>query len=458
MRSTKFIWATCLASLIFIMFLVVYTTSQSVSVQLQFNVESISSKYSKENNVEKYITYYPHSGLHNQRLALINALVLAKALNRTLILPDINIGKAVAWNAAPRFEKKMSICPIEKTARDCKGFRKYVPLPAEAIFDLSAARSNGVRMIHRTSMSQTYFEDVWDAAGDDIYRVNDLIRLSYRIFDSRENKDIMYNFTQRIDMQDLATRQERFIVFGSLHYTNRLALSDPQLIWFQHHLQQEVSISHPVVIQQALRIISRLGGPNNFVGVHLRQGDGFFKSLMVETIASVRLALEQDDLSYLQTDQMPIPTTRSLTETEKDTIERLQNIKDTNHLLNQCLGINHPDNHPRLRLIYMATDTPRPRIALRDLHTEFPCIFTLSDFPEVIQDTLSAKPMETGNEMIDGEYARVGKGINSLLIPMVEAEIASHASAFIGTRRSTFSSYIMHRYNKFQTMYATLLS
>ncbi|CEG64525.1 hypothetical protein RMATCC62417_01480 [Rhizopus microsporus] len=460
-RSSKFIWAVCLATLVFIMFLVTYTTTQSVSFQLRFSVKPmtkhVQNTLTKE-DTEKYITYYPHSGLHNQRLALINAIVLAKAMNRTLILPEINIGRATSWAPYYRYEQKIAICPTYyKTADDCADFRRYVPLPAEAIFDLSAARAQGVRIIYRTSMSTTYFQDEWSATDDDIYRIKDEMRLSYRLYDSKENNDSMRNFTERVDVQDLAERQERFIVFGSLHYTHRLALSDPQLIWFRHHLQQEVSIGHPVVIKQALRVLSKLGGPDNFVGVHLRQGDGFFKKAMAETVNAVRLALEQDTLSNMQTDQVTIPNTRPLTDEEENMVQELQQIRNPDALLVQCLKIHRKDNHPRLRLIYMATDTRQPRTTLKGLHQEFPCLFTLSDFPDIIQDILSAQPMAIGDKYIDSVYEQVGTTINSLLIPMVDAEITSHGSAFIGTKKSTFSSYIFNRYNRFQSMYAPLV-
>ncbi|KAG0741780.1 hypothetical protein G6F66_002560 [Rhizopus arrhizus] len=458
MRSTRFIWAICLAMLMLTMLLVTYTTTQSISVQLRFKVKPMSTKHGEgSSDEEKYITYYPHSGLHNQRLAIINAIVIAKVLNRTLILPEVNVGKGTSWAPTSRYEHKMSICPgFHKTADDCADFRRYVPLPAEAIFDISAARANGVRIIHRTSMSETYFQDEWSATDEDIYRVIDTMRLSYRIYDLKENEDNMRNFTQRLDMEDLATRQERFIVFGSLHYTNRLALSDPQLTWFINHLREEVSIGHPVVIKQALQVVSRLGGPNTFIGVHLRQGDGFFKKSMVETVNAVRLALEQESLAYLPTDQLTVPSTRPLTALEEETVREVQGISDTNELLNQCLIIHREDNHPRLRLIYMATDTPQPRTTLKELHEEFPCLFTLSDFPDVIDDIIAANPMATGNEMVDLEYTRVGTTLNALLIPMVDATITSHGSGFIGTNKSTFSSYIRHRYNRFQAMYAKL--
>jgi len=35
----------------------------------------------------KFLSYLPHSGFHNQRIALENALVLARLLNRTLLVP-----------------------------------------------------------------------------------------------------------------------------------------------------------------------------------------------------------------------------------------------------------------------------------------------------------------------------------------------------------------------------------
>ncbi|KAG1474137.1 hypothetical protein G6F56_000532 [Rhizopus delemar] len=440
------------------MFLVTYTTTQSISVQLRFKMKPFSAKNGGEDG-ERYITYYPHSGLHNQRLAIINAIVLAKALNRTLILPEINIGKGTSWAPTSRYERKMSLCPLyHRASDDCSDFRKYVPLPAETIFDLSAARAKGVRIVYRTSMSETYFQDEWSASEQDIYRIQDKIRLSYRVYDLKSNDDNLRNFTQRIDIEDLATRQERFMVFGSLHYTNRLALSDPQLTWFINYLREEISLGHPVVIKQALRVVSRLGGPDNFVGVHLRQGDGFFKKSMMETVDAVRLALEQDSLSFTQTGQLTVPGTQSLTFLESETVQRLQEISDIDQLLDQCLLVQSKDGHPRLRLIYMATDTPQPRITLTDLHKEFPCVFTLSDFPGVIQDIVSANPMGTGNEIVDAEYERVGSTLNGLLIPMVDAEITSHGSAFIGTKKSTFSSYIKHRFNRFQTIYTTLTS
>ncbi|KAF9381414.1 hypothetical protein CPC16_009867 [Podila verticillata] len=46
---------------------------------------------------EKYLTFLPHSGFHNQRSELENALVLARLLNRTLIIPKVYLGPPMPW-------------------------------------------------------------------------------------------------------------------------------------------------------------------------------------------------------------------------------------------------------------------------------------------------------------------------------------------------------------------------
>src|SRR5690242_15261885 len=46
---------------------------------------------------EKFLAYFSHSGYHNQRIALENALLLAKLLNRTLLLPPAVLGRPLPW-------------------------------------------------------------------------------------------------------------------------------------------------------------------------------------------------------------------------------------------------------------------------------------------------------------------------------------------------------------------------
>ncbi|GAN02550.1 conserved hypothetical protein [Mucor ambiguus] len=474
LRSPKFVWATCLITLVLTMFLVIYTSSQTMSVQLRFNISPVKPATTAPvtttiENVgekeEKYITFLPHSGLHNQRIGLINAMVLAKALDRTLILPDINIGSAVWWRATPTAEFRLAECSSIKQRSNptCKDFTKYVPVSVETVFDLSAIHAAGVRTIQRSSMSTRYFEESLGASEQDIYRLDDNARYSYRIYDSKDNQDDIRTFRYRVDMEDLRQREEKVMLFGSLHYTLRLALQDPYLLWLAQHLREEISIAHPIVVRQALSVIPLLGGPENFVGVHLRQGDGFFKALQDETLNTLRATLEQANLDQAQLEQIKLqqeplqPVNTPLSPMDQERIDVLKEIDsrslDKTDLLNQCIAWHSTDNHPRLRLIYMATDTRQPRTTLKALYDEFPCIFTLSDFPQVIESTLTMSPMLTGNQDIDNEMTLLDAKIAPLLFPMIDAEIASHGSLFIGTRKSTFSQYINHRFNRFQKMY-----
>ncbi|GJJ72194.1 hypothetical protein EMPS_04551 [Entomortierella parvispora] len=45
----------------------------------------------------KFLTFLPHSGFHNQRTELENALLLARLLNRTLIMPKVYLGPPMPW-------------------------------------------------------------------------------------------------------------------------------------------------------------------------------------------------------------------------------------------------------------------------------------------------------------------------------------------------------------------------
>jgi hypothetical protein len=458
LRSPKFIWAICLAALSLTLLLVNYTQQVHLQLKLQISPKPPQQQHTDQ---EKYVTFLPHSGLHNQRLALINGLILAKALNRTLLLPQINIGRAIKWRPTPISERRLAECYNikQKSNPMCKDFGKYVPSSVESVFDLAAAHALGIRTLQRTDMSLSYFEKELGLSDDAILRMDDNTRFSYRAYDSRGNNDDMGQFTARVEMDDLRNAEQNVIIFGSLHYTKRVALQDPMLIWLGAHLREETSIAHPIVMRQALNVLPMMGGPDNFVGVHLRQGDGYFKAVMDESLADLKMTLEQSDLATakfereknitLITDSR-IPTT----EADEEKLRHLATYKqDPMELLTQCLLLNDRSNHPRLRLIYMATDTPQPRVTLQSLYNDFPCIFTLSDFPDIIESTLSMNPMVTGNDALDEEMRNLGTKVNSLFIPMIDAEITSHGYIFIGTRRSTFSQYINHRYLRYQKTY-----
>lgn len=46
---------------------------------------------------ERYLSYLTHSGLHNQRINLSNALLLGALLNRTVLVPYVRLGRAIGF-------------------------------------------------------------------------------------------------------------------------------------------------------------------------------------------------------------------------------------------------------------------------------------------------------------------------------------------------------------------------
>ncbi|KAG0174291.1 hypothetical protein DFQ28_002671 [Apophysomyces sp. BC1034] len=448
--ANKLLWAAGLAtfSLLIILFTHTQVTPRLLS---EFHSSGFASKkYHRPQEPvwieEKFLTYLPHSGLHNQRIALINAMVLAKALNRTLIMPELNIGKANFWHPSHKLAHHLDQCvgrnrtPANSLAAGCREYRRYSPVPVDTMFDLTPAYYSGVRLLQRLDMNLNYFKRFWSVPDDHVFYVDDFSRFSYRVYDSRQNTMPLLNYQERIDMEDLQNRPEPFLVFGSLFGSHRLALDRPELRWLWNYLFREMGMSYPAVTEQALQVVAKLGGPGEFASVHLRQGDGIFKTTMAQTMDVVR-------------GNLTLATPNEEKSTEDDTtIEKLNKLREANRyedLLNMCQTVKRTNN-PRLHIIFMATDAPQPRLTLQYLFDEFVCLFSLSDFPNVMATTasLTATPLAPHNEQ--STYpVRFG----SLLLPLIDAEIASHASFFVGTPKSTFSKYIQHRNDRFQALY-----
>ncbi|KAI8880397.1 hypothetical protein K501DRAFT_255131 [Backusella circina FSU 941] len=399
-----------------------------------------------EEEDERFITYLPHSGLHNQRIALINAMLLAKALDRTLLMPEINLGHAIYWRPSSTLSRQLDICPrLQKRLKNnkkkrafrslqCSAFKNYVPVSVDSIFDISAAQELGIRTEQRLDMKRDYLKrhnklfTHFKRKGYK-YSIPDSERYSYQLHDGTEDDDTS-KFVSHIEIEHLRQRPERYIEFGSLFSTTRLSLNQPELIWTQEHLHREIGTRHPLVKAHAQKVISKLGGKGRFISVHLRQGDGIFKHLLQETLTEIegklQLKLNQTDGKFFArgrgSPSIIIPAT-------KDT---------TTRRLEKCLAVQD-QGIPGLDVIFLATDAPKPRMTLKTLFHQYPCTFTLADFPTSWKES-KRKPSRT-NILQNSQHVKLGY----LLYPMMDAEIASHASLFIGTPKSTYSSYVNYR-------------
>ncbi|KAI8881641.1 hypothetical protein K501DRAFT_158396, partial [Backusella circina FSU 941] len=379
-------------------------------------------------NEERYITYLPHSGLHNQRIALINAMLLSKALNRTLLMPEINIGKAIVWRPFSSLSQQMDKCILDNTHAECENqYKNYKPMLIEDIFDISAAKKLGIKTEQRMDMRKNYVQRHHKNRNPFyhnhyffnhhhqsqlVYKIHDSDRYAYRIHDNnatttQDNTDNQ-KYTAHIQLESLFERKESYIEFGSLFSNSRLALHQPEFIWAKEYLHREIGTDHPLVNKHSQQVIDRLGGQNQFISVHIRQGDGFFKKIAADTMRGIE-AILMKTIMMIHNDH-----------THNDTLAFKSALYNEKDRLQGCLALR--DKHiPELSVIFMATDAENPRHQMKSLFDRYPCTFTLLDFPDIANNGMD------------------------LFFPMMDAEIASRASIFIGTPRSTYSSYVKYR-------------
>ena len=140
-----------------------------------------------------------------------------------------------------------------------------------------------------------------------------------------------------------------------------------------------------------------------------------------ETIAQVELALLNN-----------LPVHNSNNKKLADHLKRITSIQER---LKECRSIQHLQN-PELEMIYLATDASNPQQNFPQMFNRYPCLFTLSDFY---------------NAKILLQRKRNDK-VDSLLPPMIDAEIASHANLFIGTPKSTYSAYVRYRNQHYRVL------
>ncbi|ORZ16357.1 hypothetical protein BCR42DRAFT_451318 [Absidia repens] len=429
---------------------------------------------------EKFITYLPHSGLHNQRVALINSVILAKALNRTLIMPELNLGTGTYWRPSTYLPYRLDECGDFHAALrrktedgkpwwspDCFDYRNYLPMAVDSIFDLTAVHQMGVKTIQRRDMQLDYFERYWSVPLDDrntslVYQVKDNIRYSYQIVDD-PSIDKSTKFPERYTLQQLAQQQYPFMMFNSLFGSDRLALRSSQWIQTRDHLRKEMGVRQPWVVNRSRDIITRLGGPGSYISVHIRMGDGIFKEVMEETMERVRQKLNQ--LEQQQQEEDMIGDDDENDASSAATIAYIQSLQEQpEQRLAACLRLQQHPHPRRLALIYMTTDASSPRSILPHLFDEFVCLFTLGDFKDIVDDTLALQPalMDHRHQSHHNQEGEEQSIINASLpppiakgkifIPLIDAEVAAQGSLFVPTARSTFSAYIGFRNKRFHHM------
>lgn len=425
---------------------------------------------------EKFITYLPHSGFHNQRIELENALLLASYLNRTLLLPPVFLGNpAMPWLRYDKMYERLLLqtkrglehCPQldkdEPLPSECLNYFRWTRVPWSFFYDFEEILKYPIRIVFRDDLSYEWLLESFNCTMKDIYFMKDMSPYEFRVYDKPDSPTPLAKFVNRIDIATLEAIEQPILHFGSVFGTYRVLAQTEEHAELLRMLRSQMIFRNPVLMDTATRIVKQLGGVNSFVGLHIRVGDGMFK---------VRASINIDDIYHQLVDRFTDLTVEQVAhyedgrhdqdrqENEEYEVRQLRNIRPIDQELSKPIQVNHPppdvlaqvlgDQPPsalaktcqvprdattrrfQKTVIYIATDAPSPRTnpLLKKIFATFPCVFVLSDFAGELHDL---KRIEVVEEKIK---------LESYLIPMVDAMIAAQGHTFLGTTDSTFSSYI----------------
>ncbi|KAI7857794.1 hypothetical protein BDC45DRAFT_500700 [Circinella umbellata] len=425
---------------------------------------------------ERFITYLPHSGFHNQRIELENALLLASYLNRTLLLPPVFLGNpAMPWLRYDKMYERLllqtkrglehcpQLGPDEPLPSECLNYFRWTQVPWSFFYDLTKGIQDNVRIIFRQDLSTEWILNTLQVHTSDIHYMKDMSPYEFRVYDKPDSATPLAKFVNRIDLATLEAIDNKVLHFGSVFGTYRVLAQTLEHAELLRTFRSEMIFRNPILAETSARVVRQLGGMDQFVGLHIRVGDGLFK---------VRASIHVDDIYHKLVDtftDLTVDQVAAYEEYKHDQdrqendgyeVRQLRKFKPINEDLNKPIQVNHPPDiqeklgqGPPLGLtrscepilpmdsinerfqktvIYIATDAPSPRSnpLLRKIFATFPCVFVLSDFSEEIRDL---KRIQVVEEKVK---------LESYLIPMVDAMIAAQGHTFYGTSDSTFSSYI----------------
>jgi hypothetical protein len=410
-----------------------------------------------------YLSYLPHSGFHNQRIAFENALLLAYLLHRTLLVPPIRLGnkpiRYIDYDTLSRYHELdgkhgLSHCPkvppYISRPPECLDYFETSYIPWDWLVNLSAIEARQP-MIHRPDMSQSWIEANLDIAPSEILVLRDTSPYQFRFLDTvNDSSPSKHKFQEDIYLSDLAESKARLLQIGTLFGSSRLRLKNTENILYRDLIRRSMIFTDKDLVRSAYSITSALNG--QYLGVHLRSGDGKFKAAFEDTVRSIWWKLLHQVLGLPIT--MVCEIERLVNEPASKVCEPdAINFKWRTGGCESGSGCSSPSKiginisatpfcgfprhrrHPYQMLntpLYVSTDVENPRMhpQLSIFRRTFPCILFLEDFP------IEIEPLNQLSSPIDDV------NLGSFLKPFVDALVVSKAIKFVGTEGSTFSKFI----------------
>ncbi|KAF9453938.1 hypothetical protein P691DRAFT_718317 [Macrolepiota fuliginosa MF-IS2] len=414
---------------------------------------------------ERYLAYLPHSGFHNQRIAFENALVLARLLNRTLIVPPIRLGnKPIPYYPFDRLSRMLALAdktglqhcahvlPGLSMPPECLDYFDYTYLPWDSLIDLTSVRASQ-KLRYRWNFAENWFRDTLGIPDSRMLMFRDHKPYQYRFVDNIKRDLGEKNwYTEDVSISYLIEQPQALLIFGSLFGSTRLQFREQEYLDVRKEVREAMSIKHPILDRVSESIWRALGGA--YLAIHFRTGESKFEDASEANARAIWWALlhrflniSMDDTIRLEnglqrTGTSPnlmgpgitaVPSLPSyylpLSDTEKFYLD-LASRKTCHQRFSHVPALDSLGQNSIA--LYIATDLKNPtkHPLFSRFRILFPCIFDLSDFASYLS------PLDQLINPLDGVPLR------SHFTPFIDALVAARAFRVAGTQGSTFSYYI----------------
>ncbi|KAJ4483670.1 hypothetical protein J3R30DRAFT_3450660 [Lentinula aciculospora] len=390
---------------------------------------------------QKYLSYLPHSGFHNQRIALENALTLSGILNRTLLVPPIRLGskplRYVNYDSLYSFVSlsgKENLTHCSKSALDvplsseCFDYFDYTFLSWEWLVHFSEIRARQLT-ISRWNLTDAWMHHCLNITFANTRTIKDPSRYQFRFVDNASTTKNA-KFSEDLQIDALASFSEPLLQIGTLFGSSRLHLSAPENRHARSRIRKHMVLQNPYLLHAAELVAMALG--HSYLAVHVRLGDGQFRAQGEAKARSVWRSLLRDELRIPVADAVALE--RSVGKPIEEPLPFFDQFMNGTDTSLRCRSSYHTQPHliPLNVPLYIATDAKDPAANpdLAVFFRTFPCAFHLGDFLGHL-DTL---------DHLENLYD--GLKLKPFLIPFLDAMIAGKSSRAIGTPGSTFSTYV----------------
>jgi hypothetical protein len=414
------------------------------------------------NSGERYLAYLPHSGFHNQRIALENALTLARILNRTLLVPPVRLGNdLISYHKFDDLRRLLihsgkrglhhcsSIASHIAPPSECWGYFDYTHVSWDWLVDLSSVAAEE-RLLHHESLNYPWLES--PPLDTDTLTLKDQTAYDFRFVDYTPAPDAPAHPRYQIayPIFTLAASSLPLIQLGSLFGSARLHLTERGNVATRTAIRERMKFSNPHLLMASTAAVNALGGQDAFLAAHVRLSNGPFHALRERTVRSiwyklVACALRSVNASagiteIYELEGLTVPTNAVLPPPHESLVDsvppRLVSnggvMPGTLHV--KCLGKPHeaPKLAPLNVPLFIATDV-EDALALAPLRAAFPCTILLRDLAEVPEVRMLDRLVSADD----------GVRLGPFLAPLLDAAIVARAWAVVGTEGSTFSTYVV---------------